>query len=410
MREGDMDCAPGDALDSGGTGFFDFLGDPIGTLMRIVANIILAAAIKIFGELSESVPTLGPGFSENSAGVPGQISDQVEWIVTYLAIGSVLFAAAKMALDRRGEAGKVAIQGFLRVILVAGAGTYVAANVVKLSDDYADHLYQSAALNLVKSVPCIDLGTTTEAFLLLFLAFLLLLSAIVHVLMLYIRLGVVTMLLGTLPMAAAASMTNWGTGWWRKHLGWLIAWLIYKPAVGLIMFSGAAMISEGNRTSLAHMRIAGVGVLLLSAIAMPALLKIIVPATAALGTSDPSGAAASSVVGGVASGAKKVAGSAMSYNGGSGPSGARGAGSSQGGGGGRGPTGGQGAGGAPGPKGDQGDRGASGSGASTGASAVRAAGVVAGAATDAAVRAGRHGRAIVTGAVDGADGNAGHNN
>ncbi|RQX18287.1 hypothetical protein DDE19_08340 [Micromonospora ureilytica] len=408
-----MDCAPGDALGGGGTGFFDFLGDPIGTLMRIVANIILAGAIAIFGELSESVPTLGPDFSETNSGVPGQISDQIEWVVTYLAIGSVLFAAAKMALDRKGEAGKVAIQGFLRVILVAGAGTYIAANAVKVSDDYSDHLYRSAALNLVKSVPCIGLGTRMEAFLLLFLAFLLLLSAIVHVLMLYIRLGVVTMLLGTLPMAAAASMTNWGTGWWRKHIGWLLAWLIYKPAVGLIMFSGSAMISEGNRTSLAHMRIAGVGVLLLSAIAMPALLKIIVPATAALGTSDPSGAAASSVVGGVASGAKKVAGSAMSYNGGSGPSGARGPGSSQGGGGGRGPSGGQGTGGTPGPKGDQGqkgDQGSPGSGASTGTSAVRAAGVVAGAATDAAVRAGRHGRTILTGSVEGADGNAGHNN
>lgn len=398
-----MECAPGDALGGGGTGFFDFLGDPIGTLMRIVANIILAGAIRIFGELSESVPTLGSNFDENNAGVPGQISEQIEWIVTYLAIGSVLFAAAKMALERKSDAGRVAIQGFLRVILVAGAGTFVAANVVKLSDDYADHLYQSAALNLVKSVPCIGLGTTMEAFLLLFLAFLLLLSAIVHVLMLYIRLGVVTMLLGTLPMAAAASMTNWGTGWWRKHIGWLIAWLIYKPAVGLIMFSGSAMISEGNRTSLVHMRIAGVGVLLLSAIAMPALLKIIVPATAALGTNDPSGAVASSVTGGVASGAKKVAGSAMAYNGGGGPSGARGSGSSQGGGGGRGPTGGQGA------AGSTGGQGAGGGGVSAGTSAVRAAGVVAGAATDAAVRTGRHGRNILNSAVDGADGNAGHN-
>ncbi|MFI9644108.1 hypothetical protein ACIG87_29330 [Micromonospora sp. NPDC051925] len=380
--------------------------------MRIVANIILAGAISIFGELSESVPTLGPNFSEDNAGVPGQISDQIEWVVTYLAIGSVLFAAAKMALDRRGEAGRVAIQGFLRVILVAGAGTTVAANAVKISDDYSDHLYQSAALNLVKSVPCIGLGTTMEAFLLLFLAFLLLLSAIVHVLMLYIRLGVVTMLLGTLPMAAAASMTNWGTGWWRKHIGWLIAWLIYKPAVGLIMFSGSAMITEGNRTSLVHMRIAGVGVLLLSAIAMPALLKIIVPATAALGTGDPSGAAASAVVGGVATGAKKVAGSAMSYQGGSAPSGARGAGSSQGGDGGQGPSGGQGTGGASGPTGDQGPhgaQGATGDGASTGSRAVPVAGVVAGAATDAALGAGRHGRNILTSSVEGADGNAGHN-
>ena len=36
-------------------------------------------------------------------------------------------------------------------------------------------------------------------------------------------------------------MTDWGAGWWRKHVGWLIAWLLYKPAVGLIMYSGSVM-------------------------------------------------------------------------------------------------------------------------------------------------------------------------
>ncbi|MEU4569465.1 hypothetical protein [Micromonospora sp. NPDC023956] len=436
-------CSPPDPLDLL-LGFLSFLGDPIGTIVRMIANLMLAAAIAIFGELTEEVPTLGDGMApgaDGSAGVPALISDQIEWIIVYLSIGSILVAAARMALERRGDAGKQALQGFLRVILVAGAGAYTISYAAELSDDFSDHLFSSAALEVVKSVPCIDNGSSLESFLLLVLSFLLLISAIVHVLMLYIRLGVLTILLGTLPLAAAASMTNWGTGWWRKHIGWLVAWLLYKPTVGLIMFSGAEMIAVGNENDSAHSRIAGIGVLLLSAVALPALLKIIVPATAALGTGDPSAAGISAVGGAVASGAKKVAGSAFTSQGDSGPSGSRGGdsrsdqgGSGPSGSGGRdGSTGGDGtsgsgghpgssgSGGHPGSAGSDGSAGATGGPGSTGgtgapgastagatAGAARLAGPV-GVAVDAAAQGARVGRAIVTSSISGADGDAGHN-
>jgi len=395
---------------------FELIINPVGMFVRIIANLILAGAISIFGELTDEVPTLSAeADGEPSMAVPGMISDQIEWLIVYLAVGSILFAAAKMAMDRRAEAGKVALRGFLRVILVAGAGSWIAIKAAAISDDYTRHLFSTSALNIIKSVPCIDDGSGMEAFLLLVLAFLLLISAIVHVLLLYVRLGVMILLLGTLPLAAAASMTSWGAGWWRKHIGWTVAWLLYKPAVGLIMYAGSQMIAQGNNFENGiHSRIAGVGVLLLSAIALPALLKLVVPATAALGTGDPAGTAISAAGGAIASGAKKIASSASSPSGASvAPSGARAPS------GGSGPSGRDGRGGGSGSGGRDGAPGRDGASArpapSQAGAATSATGAAAAAAGPAAAvigasyQAARVGSRMVSGAVERADGDAGHN-
>ncbi|MER7167829.1 hypothetical protein ABT336_17385 [Micromonospora sp. NPDC000207] len=375
-------------------GFFDMISNPVGAFVDIIANLILSAAISIFAEMMDTVPTLGEG-NGGSMAVPERISDQIEWVIVYLAVGSILFAATRMAMERRGEAGKTALMGFLRVMLVAGAGTWIATRVAGLSDDFADHLMQMAALDLVTDVACINGGVGPEGFLLLILAFLLLISGIVQILMMYIRLGVMMILLGTLPLAAAASMTNWGAAWWRKHVAWTVAWLIYKPAVGLIMYAGATMIAEGNKVGGGgagiHNRLAGAGMLLLSAIALPALLKLIVPATAAMGGGNPAGNATSAAGNSVATGARKVSTGALSAGGGGGsrsggggggrPSGSRdGASGAPGRAGGSGVSGGSGRSGAPGHSGGSGrvpvGAGAGGGGGGAASMAARAAGPV----------------------------------
>ncbi|MEV5904130.1 hypothetical protein, partial [Streptomyces sp. NPDC052127] len=283
---------PGDVI----KGFFDFLGDPIGTILEVIANKVLAGAIAVFGDLTTGIPTLV------SDGTANKVNQQTQWLVVYTAVGSLLFAAARMALERRGEAGTAALKGLLRVILVAGGATAVVTALASLSDRYADHLFATGAQQQLTTIGCSG-GDGIPAVLLLVLAFLLLIAAIVQTVLLYVRLGVMIILLGTLPVAAAASMTNWGGGWWRKHIGWMVAWLLYKPAAGLVIFAGAAMLSnDGEGDSRIHEKIAGIGVLLLSALALPALLKLIVPATAALGSGAPGSTGAA--VGSLASGAK----------------------------------------------------------------------------------------------------------
>src|SRR5690348_14029039 len=96
-------CSNGNPLADAITGFFSFLGDPVGTVIGLIAKSILAAAIAVFAGLADSVPTLDDTTTSND------LSDKTSWIVVYLAVGSLLFAAGKMALERRGTAGVTAL-------------------------------------------------------------------------------------------------------------------------------------------------------------------------------------------------------------------------------------------------------------------------------------------------------------
>ncbi|MFB7330862.1 hypothetical protein FNH09_33155 [Streptomyces adustus] len=385
-------------------GFFDFLGDPIGTIVELIAKTILAGAIAVFGALATGVPTLtGTTTAKN-------VNGQTQWLVVYLAVGSLLFAAARMAIERRGTAGTSALKGLLRVILVSGASTTVVLAAAAVADDYSTHLFNTGAQDVLTKVGACSDGSGIEAFLLLVLAFLLLIAGIIQTILMYIRLGVMTLLLGTLPLAAAASMTDWGGGWWRKHIGWMIAWLLYKPAAALVLYAGSEMIvssDDGNQGGNAvNERIAGIGVMLLSAVALPALLKLVVPATAALGGASAYGSGAQAAGGALASGARSLGGSGGGSQGRSGPSGASGVG------GGSGPAGAKGSAGSSG-SGSAGARGpGGGGGAAAGAGAGRAAtaaGGPAGAIVGAAVTAAQVLGSAASGALEGADGDQGHN-
>ncbi|MFH8445976.1 hypothetical protein [Streptomyces sp. H23] len=288
-------------------GFFEFLGDPIGKIIELVADAILAGAISVFGALTLSVPTL----SATGTSAAQAISGQTQWLVVYLAVGSLLFACARMAIERRATAGTTALKGILRVIVVAGGATTIAMAAAGVADSYAQHLFNAGAANVLDNVgACSDGSEISEAFLLLILSFLLLIAGIIQTILLYIRLGVMILLLGTLPVAAASSMTDWGGGWWRKHIGWMIAWLLYKPAAGLVLYAGTELITaSSSEGSAVNERIAGIGVLLLSAVALPALLKLVVPATAALGGASAYSGAWQAVGGALASGARSLGGS-----------------------------------------------------------------------------------------------------
>ncbi|HWS32541.1 MAG TPA: hypothetical protein VN408_07335 [Actinoplanes sp.] len=401
--------------------FFSFLGNPVGTIVDIIARLILRAAISIYGQIFTSVETV-PG-PNGGTSVQLQISDQLQWVVAYVAVGSITYASIRMAIERKAQSGTTALKGILRLILVAGGGSWIVTKLAIISDSYTAHLFANATLDVISGSVCS--GGGIEPFLKLILAFLLIIAAIVQLILLYVRLGILILLLGTLPLAAVASMTDWGMSWWRKHLGWLIAWLLYKPAAALIMFAGVAMVESGQTspkpiagesapivfeaaTSNANVRIAGIAVLLLSAVALPALLKLVMPATAALGTGGAG--ATTAVAGAAATGAMSIGAAGLSAAGQAakpgarGPSGASSLGSSGGGGGGR-SGGGSGASGGSG-SGPGGGRPAGGGGAGGAAAGLGVAGAAVGATIGVAQSLGRVATSAVDGAGDGPSGNS----
>jgi hypothetical protein len=391
-----MGCPGGNVLTNLISTLFDLIfgGDPIGTILKTIANAVLQGAVALLGEINNGI--------DLQVGIPTSksISGQTQWLVGFLACGSLIAAAIRMAIERRAEAGITALKGLIRLVLVAGMTTAVATAVAGVAEQYSRHLFSTSVRGNLSQTVCIGGSNSIDALLLLVLAILLLLSAIVHIILLYIRLGVMILLLGTLPLAAAASMLNWGQGWWRKHIGWLIAWFLYKPAVALIIYSGTKMLADGsagNAADAIHLRIAGVAVLLMSAVALPALLKLVVPATAALGGgSGSSGVMA--MAGGLASGAKTIAAGGLSAIG----AGSGGSGGGGGGGGGR-PSGAV----------NGGGRSGSSGGARSAPKGPHPATILAAAAASGAMSAGKRVAKGVTGtaagALDDADPDKGHN-
>nr|BFE59552.1 hypothetical protein GCM10020063_040780 [Dactylosporangium thailandense] len=296
-------CTSGDPLYLGAfSGISKLIDEGIDGILRDIANAILTAAVNLFSSVANKIPTLG------DLTTVGSIKAQVAWLVAGIAVASILFAAARMAIERRGQAGTTALKGLVKLVLVAGGATFVLQQLAGIADDYTDYIYTAGVNAELKTIFSCGGSDGLTSFLLIIIGILLIIAAIIHIILLYIRLGVMVLLTATLPVAAAASMTEWGGSWWRKHLAWMVAWLAFKPATGLVIYAGVVMIADRGQDQQA-IRIAGCGVLLLSAISLPALLRLVVPAVGALGSSDAtSGVAlgAAGAAGAIASGAIRL--------------------------------------------------------------------------------------------------------
>src|SRR5688572_2199942 len=106
-----MDCNTNPLLSIVATLFkLIFEGNPFDVIIRALAGIVLQAAIVLLDYIIGYVPTFGG----EAAAV--DVADQSKGVVAYLAIGSLLVATIRMALERRGEAGVTAMKGLLRLI------------------------------------------------------------------------------------------------------------------------------------------------------------------------------------------------------------------------------------------------------------------------------------------------------
>ncbi|BFO21949.1 hypothetical protein SHKM778_83370 [Streptomyces sp. KM77-8] len=77
-----MQCESGNPVLDLVLGFFSFLGDPVGTILNLIAKAVLAAAIAVFGALTTSIPTL------TGTTTAKEVNSQSQWLVVYLAVGS----------------------------------------------------------------------------------------------------------------------------------------------------------------------------------------------------------------------------------------------------------------------------------------------------------------------------------
>src|SRR5271154_2423359 len=242
-----------------------------------------------------------------ASGAVAGIQKDISWITTCTAVACILIAAARMAIRRRGEPATVMALGLVRLVVVCAAATFIVETAGKLGDQWSADLMSSAHVGSGGWSGIISTTALAGAFaggdgMLLIIALLVIFSSLIQLMLMILRVGLLVILTATLPLAAAASMSDWGETWWRKHIAWLTAWLLYKPAAALLYAAAFLLTDDGTAVEV----ISGFMLLIMSVLILPALLKVIIPMTAPLGAAS-SGALAMGAAGAVATGAIKAA-------------------------------------------------------------------------------------------------------
>jgi hypothetical protein len=101
-------------------------------------------------------------------------------------------------------------------------------------------------------------------------------ASIIQIGLMFVRNGMLVLLLGVLPLAAAATNTEMGKAWFRRVVGWLVAFLAYKPLAALIYGAAIRMMAEDGDWLAAA---TGVAMMVMALIALPALLRFVSPNT-----------------------------------------------------------------------------------------------------------------------------------
>ncbi|MEV0764813.1 hypothetical protein, partial [Nocardia sp. NPDC050435] len=289
------------------------------------------------------------------SGEPGtlmsSIRDYTSGLQILLLTAGIMFAAARLALAKRGGLAGEAQESFMtfaKAVFASAMFAGVVAAGTRAGDEFSNWVLSDAteadAPGVITRLAGFDLrhGTQFGSGLLLILALLGILSALVQLVMLVVRQALLILVVAAIPIAAAASGMGPGSQGYKKMLAWALAFVLWKP-VGALVYAIAFTAAGGPAQAQQDPQLVLLGLLLLVMvpITLPALMRLIAPAVAALGGG---GGAAAALAGGglgmaMGSGAGRAGGQARkmgegeSSPGGGGPPPARPTGSGSGGGG-----------------------------------------------------------------------------
>lgn len=319
----------------------------------------LEKMLVLVGDMVISPPSFTSEHQSNAQWLAGQ----TEYLTALLAVVSVMIGGMMVMWQRKAEPLKDILAMLIRLILISAGGVTLVATLSQASDEWSAWMLDEATAgsfndNLIALFALNPFSRHSGILMAILFGLLAIIAGAIQVVLFMIRQPFLILMVGLWPLSAAATNTDWGRQWFSKLTGWIAAFLLYKPAVAIIFALGLKMMKPDTSDTADGMLnfIQGLLLIGMSMVALPALVKFIVPSTASLGSGGGGGAAAA--VGGMA---------AMKVASGSGGGGARGAsGGSQG----ASPSGAAGATGSAGSSGGASSAGGQvGAGASTGASA-----------------------------------------
>jgi len=261
-------------------------------------GIILFAVI-----LLSSASALVAGFlpaataANNASSVVGFLQNQLWWYAGGLAILSIMIAAARMAWQQRAEPLRELAGSLLTFIAVAGAGLTVIVLATAAADAFSVWILSNSTDCDITNGESNCFGTNIFALInitatspiglmsIFILSLLALFMSWVQIILMVVRGGMLVVLAGILPVTAAFTNTEMGRMWFKRALGWTIAFILYKPAAAIVYAAAFRMtgvdLFKTDGTGILQI-LTGLSLMLIALIALPALIRFVAPAVAAV--------------------------------------------------------------------------------------------------------------------------------
>lgn len=255
-------------------------GEGLGKL----GTILIGTAL--IGSAGTVVTMLSPQRDGSASDTVGFVQDQVWWYTLAALVVSVMIGGAKMIIEQRSQPGIELLKSLGRFVLVCGAGLTVIAMAVNAGDAYSKSVL-SASMNCPGQVDgkCFGeavftamalTGPQNALVMMLIMLFIAALISMCQLILLIARNGIIIIFAGLLNISAAATNTETGRNMWRKVVAWLVAFVLYKPVAATIYAATFRLFSTPGQNPVVSFA-TGLVMMIVALLAMPALVKVIMP-------------------------------------------------------------------------------------------------------------------------------------
>lgn len=284
---------------------------------------LIAGGVLVLGSASALVGALVGGAGERTSATVAFLRGELVSLTLWAAVLATIIAGIRL-IHGNAKAGVNWLQGMMTLLLVSAASAGIAQALVGAMDDLSIRIINNSlecsvsdpncfGSTLVKLMQVASNAATPGSpsggiILAIIIGVIGLILSFIQMLLMIMRGGMLIVLVGVLPLTASATTTEMGRQWFQRSTGWLIAWALYKPAAAIIYAGGFQLAgSLGKDNSGIWSAVSGLALIVASVVALPALLRFVVPVTAAVTGSGGSGAAAAGMaMTGVAQGAVQM--------------------------------------------------------------------------------------------------------
>ncbi|MFB9830833.1 hypothetical protein [Actinoallomurus acaciae] len=209
------------------------------------------------------------------------LREHTNYLTVVMAFAGFMIAAIRIAVQRNGEPFRVALSQFFQLAVIV----LTLATVVNLGNIAGDRYSYWILKDLMpkgdtwienwkSGISVLGGHETDTSFLLAFFALAATVGTSIQFGLMLFRSGALIVLVGTLPPLAAARFTTYGDHAYRKCLGWLISFVLFKPVAATIYAAALKLLSSKSEAD----RLFGLALIAGAVFALPATMRAIMPA------------------------------------------------------------------------------------------------------------------------------------